>query len=98
MNERLAVKENCKSFSSLAGSFMLMLVRTYKVYFFKVFGSMYITGNISPYIKIYFNKLNGRDDACTDADAFLLLPGITICQTLMLPISGFLSLKMNHRL
>ena len=74
-----------------------MLVR-FKLVTCKVFGAMYITGNISPYIRLYFNEINGTDTACTDSEAFLLLPGITITQTLMLPISGFLSLKMNHRL
>jgi hypothetical protein len=59
---------------------------------------MYITGNIGPYVRLYFNKLNGTDTACSDSEVFLLLPGITITQTLMLPISGFISLRINHRL
>ena len=60
---------------------------------------MYITGNIGPYVRIYFNKLNdGTETVCSDSEVFLLLPGITITITLMMPITGFISLRINHRL
>jgi hypothetical protein len=98
MDDSIAARQNCKSVSSLVGGFTLMMVTLSLTILSQVFGSMYITGNIGPYVRIYFNKLNGTDTACSDSEVFLLLPGITITITLMLPISGFISLRINHRL
>ena len=98
MDDSIAARQNCKSVSSLVGGFTLMMVTLSFTILSQVFGSMYITGNIGPYVRLYFNKLNGTDTACSDSEVFLLLPGITITQTLMLPISGFISLRINHRL
>jgi MFS family permease len=85
--EVIEIRKNFKPMASLIGGFILMLY----------FGSIYITGNIAPYIQAYLQSKGGKE-SCTDSQIYLLLPGITIIQTLIMPFAGFLQQRVNYRL
>ena len=53
--ENIEVRKNFKPIASLIGSFALMLY----------FGSIHVTGNISPYIQAYLQYHSGKEN-CTD--------------------------------
>ena len=56
---------------------------------------MYITGNISAYIKQY---LSGFGDEVSDGQIFILLPGILIVWTIVFPFGGIVSKLYDPRL
>ena len=56
---------------------------------------MYITGNISAYVQQYLSEEGSQ---VTDGEIFVLLPGILIIMTLLFPLCGIISKKLDPRM